>query len=101
MGTCETPNRSRDIVRAFASSRSSRNCGWCMDGTVAANAKSYKYFIVLYFWHALERENVDNENQYLMGSRMRAGAHCKHRSQNESRAIPSRSGCSRPAAQAP
>jgi hypothetical protein len=38
-----------------------------VDGTVAANAKPYKYFIVLYFWHALERENVDNENQYPDG----------------------------------
>ncbi len=38
----------------FAFSRSDPNCGWSVDGTVAANTKSYENFIVLHFWHALE-----------------------------------------------
>jgi len=42
----------------FASSRSSLICGWCVDGTVAANTKPYEYFIVLYFGHGRKSEKA-------------------------------------------
>src|SRR6267378_6911318 len=71
-------NRSR-----FAFSRSGANCGWSVDGTVAVNTKPYEYFIVLYFWHALELRKHDCESDTHQRLTTRAGAHDQYRCRRE------------------
>jgi len=79
MGTCETPK----IARALPSAAPAVNCGWSVDGTVAVHTKPYEYFIVLYFWHALELRKHDCESDTHQRLTTRAGAHDQYRCRRE------------------
>ena len=79
--TTEWAHAKLQIARALPSAAPAINCGWSVDGTVAANTKSYEYFIVLYFWHALELRKCRLRNRYPSDRRCGAGASGKQRRQ--------------------
>jgi hypothetical protein len=48
---------------ALCFGRSNVNCGWSVDGTVAAGTRRYEYFWVLHFGHATRTRNANQAKE--------------------------------------